>query len=65
MKSSSKKTDGPTKELFTDGGLSGEGHLKAGKRHGKWQWFYRNGRLKAVGKYQAGDLEGPWEGCVE
>lgn len=52
---------GPHKELFSDGGLSGEGRVKAGKRHGKWTWYYKNGGLKAVGKYADGELDGYWE----
>lgn len=43
--------DGPHKELFADGGLSGEGRVRDGKRHGKWTWYYKNGGLKAVGAY--------------
>ena len=35
MKKVSLQTaDGPTKELFADGTVSGEGRVKAGKRHG-------------------------------
>ncbi|MCX7174548.1 MAG: DUF1801 domain-containing protein [Proteobacteria bacterium] len=53
--------DGPHKELFADGGLSGEGRLKAGKRHGKWTFYYKNVGIKAVGKYIDGELDGYWE----
>ena len=53
--------NGPHKELFADGGLSGEGRTKGGKRHGKWTWYHKNGGLKAVGKYADGELDGYWE----
>jgi antitoxin component YwqK of YwqJK toxin-antitoxin module len=53
--------NGPHKELFADGGLSGEGRVKNGKRHGKWTWYYKNCGLKAVGKYADGELDGFWE----
>jgi antitoxin component YwqK of YwqJK toxin-antitoxin module len=35
--------------------------LKSGKRHGKWKFYYRNGKTKAVGKYADGELDGFWE----
>ena len=31
-----KPLNGPHRELFVGGGLSGEGLVKDGKRHGKW-----------------------------
>ena len=34
---------------------------KNGKRHGKWDFYYVNGRLKAIGKYVNGELDGYWE----
>ena len=37
------RPNGPHKELFSDGGLSGEGRLKNGKRHGKWTFYYKSG----------------------
>jgi|SRR6266540_5151286 antitoxin component YwqK of YwqJK toxin-antitoxin module len=62
MKSSGKSPlNGPHREYFSDGGLSGEGRLKDGKRHGKWTFYYKSGGLKATGKYLAGELDGPWE----
>src|SRR5262249_59795719 len=62
MKASKKPpADGPHKELFADGGLSGKGRFKNAKRHGKWQFYYRNGKPKAIGKYVAGELDGRWE----
>ena len=62
MKKTSLQTvDGPTKELFADGTVSGEGKMKSGKRHGKWKFYLRNGQTKAVGKYAAGELDGYWE----
>src|SRR5262249_26634318 len=54
-------TDGPHKEFFAGGELSGEGRIRNGKRHGQWKFYYRNGKLKAVGKYLDGELDGPWE----
>jgi addiction module HigA family antidote len=53
--------NGPRQELFTDGGLSGEGRLKSGKRHGKWTFYDKSGSKKAVGKYLDGELDGYWE----
>jgi antitoxin component YwqK of YwqJK toxin-antitoxin module len=53
--------DGPQKELFADGSLSGEGRFKNGTRHGRWTFFYRNGTKKAAGKYAGGALDGEWE----
>ena len=53
--------NGPHKELFGDGSLSGEGRVKDGKRHGKWTWYHKNGGLKAIGKYANGELDGYWE----
>ncbi|MCX7419964.1 MAG: hypothetical protein NT013_10550 [Planctomycetia bacterium] len=53
--------DGPHKELFSDGTLSGEERFKDGKRHGKWKFYLRNGQLKTAGKYVAGELDGHWE----
>jgi len=42
MKSSNKQPlNGPHKELFAGGALSGEGQFKDGKRHGKWKFYYR------------------------
>ncbi len=65
MKKTSLQTaDGPTKELFADGTVSGEGKMKSGKRHGKWKFYYRNGQTKAVGKYADGELDGYWNGGV-
>ncbi len=62
MKASDKRpADGAHKELFADGGLSGKGLFKNGKRYGKWQFYYRNGKPKAIGKYVAADLDGHWE----
>jgi len=52
--------NGPHKELFADGNLSGQGLVKDGKRHGKWTWHYKNVRLKAVGRYANGELDGYW-----
>ena len=49
MKSDRKAPlDGPHKELFADGGLSGEGRIKAGKRHGKWTFYYKSGGPKSA-----------------
>ena len=53
--------NGPHRELFADGDVSGEGRVKDGKRHGKWTWYHKNGGLKAVGKYAHGELDGYWE----
>jgi MORN repeat protein len=62
MKSSNKPPlNGPHKELFADGGLSGEGRFKDGRRHGQWTFYYKGGGLKAVGKYVGGELDGFWE----
>jgi antitoxin component YwqK of YwqJK toxin-antitoxin module len=62
MKSSIKSpVNGPHKELFSGGGLSGEGHLKVGKPHGKWTFYYKSGGVKATGKYLDGELDGHWE----
>ena len=59
MKSSNKEQlNGHHKELFTNGGLSGEGRMKNGKRHGKWKFYFRNGVVKAIGKYVDGELDG-------
>lgn len=33
--------NGSHKELFADGGPSGEGQLNNGKRHGKWKFYYK------------------------
>jgi antitoxin component YwqK of YwqJK toxin-antitoxin module len=38
-----------TKNSSPGGANSAEGLLRNGKRHGKWKYYYRNGRLKAVG----------------
>jgi antitoxin component YwqK of YwqJK toxin-antitoxin module len=65
MKSSRESPlNGPHKELFADGGLSGEGRLNDGKRHGKWTFYYKSGGLKAKGKYVRGELDGRWDGGV-
>jgi len=62
MKSSkTKMLSGPSRELFADGGLSGEGRMKNGKRHGNWKFYYRSGGMKAKGKYADGQLDGYWE----
>ena len=62
MRSVSKASpDGPSKELFADGKLSGHGRLKAGKRHGRWAFYYKSGGKKAVGKYVDGELDGHWD----
>src|SRR5262249_4931054 len=53
--------DGPQKEYFTGGELSGEGRFRNGKRNGQWKLYYRNRKLKAVGKYLDGVLDGHWE----
>ena len=56
MKSSNKEQlNGHHKELFTNGGLSGEGRMKNGKRHGKWKFYYQNGVVKAIGEYVDGE----------
>ncbi len=43
-------------ELFTDGGVSGEGQMKDGKRHGIWTFYYKNGSVQAMGKYLNGEF---------
>jgi antitoxin component YwqK of YwqJK toxin-antitoxin module len=53
--------DGPQREYFAGGELSGEGRFRNGKRHGNWKFYHRNGRQKATGKYLDGDLYGHWE----
>src|SRR3954468_14584064 len=58
MKKSPK--DGPHKEMFAGGKVSGEG-LRNGQRQGPWKFYHLNGKLKAVGKYVDGELQGPWE----
>ena len=60
-KQTTTPSDGPHKELFADGNVSGEGRFKDGKRHGKWKLYLRNGQLKATGKYVEGELDGHWE----
>ena len=61
MSTKTTPLNGPHKELFSDGGLSGQGRTKDGNRHGKWTWYYKSGGLKAVGKYAGGELDGYWE----
>jgi antitoxin component YwqK of YwqJK toxin-antitoxin module len=53
--------NGPHQELFADGGLSGEGSLKTGKRHGPWTFYFKSGGKKATGRYLEGELDGHWE----
>ena len=60
-KAPAKPADGPHKELFAGGELSGEGRFQNGKRNGHWEFYHRNGKLKAVGKYLDGELNGHWE----
>lgn len=60
-KSLTAPKDGPHKELFAGGKVSGEGHLRNGKRQGAWKFYHLNGKLKAVGKYVDGALYGYWE----
>ena len=51
MKRSTKlPPDGPHKEFFAGGALSAEGRIRNGKRHGKWKYYFRNGKPKATGK---------------
>ena len=40
--------DGITRTFFADGGLSSEGPIVAGKKHGEWKYYLKNGLLKAV-----------------
>lgn len=53
--------DGPHREVFTDGTLAAEGTYQSGKKHGRWQYFYKNGQPKAIGEYVGGELYGQWE----
>jgi antitoxin component YwqK of YwqJK toxin-antitoxin module len=56
--SNTELLNGQHKELFTNGGLSGEGQIKNGKHHGKWKFYYQNGVVNASGKYIDGELDG-------
>ena len=51
-----------TKNSSPGGANSAEGLLRNGKRHGKWKYYYRHGRLKAVDKYVDGKFDGGWSG---
>jgi antitoxin component YwqK of YwqJK toxin-antitoxin module len=56
MSAKSTPLNGPHKERFADGAVSGEGRVKDGARHGKWTWYSKNGGLKAAGRYANGEL---------
>ena len=51
-KSHEHPVDGPHTEYFAGGELSAEGRFKDGQRHGRWKYYYRSGKPKAVGKYR-------------
>lgn len=53
--------DGSHRELFADGTLSGEGTYWGGRKHGRWEYWYKSGQRKAVGEYLEGELDGPWQ----
>jgi antitoxin component YwqK of YwqJK toxin-antitoxin module len=45
-------------ELFKDGKVSGAGEYLDGERHGRWMFYFRNGRPKADAGYHHGQLDG-------
>jgi antitoxin component YwqK of YwqJK toxin-antitoxin module len=62
LKSTNKPPlNGPQKELFADGTLSGEGNFENGNRNGQWTFYYKSGGRKAFGTYADGELDGYWE----
>ena len=53
--------NGPQRECFAGGELSAEGRFREMGGRGKWKYYYRNGRPKAVGKYVNGKFDGNWQ----
>ncbi|MCB0379850.1 MAG: hypothetical protein KDD24_01250, partial [Flavobacteriales bacterium] len=43
-----------------EGRLLQTGDFKEGKNHGKWTWFYENGKKKLEGSFNMGSREGVW-----
>jgi antitoxin component YwqK of YwqJK toxin-antitoxin module len=50
-----------TTETFSDGTLSGRGHVDdAGVKNGTWEFYYRSGSVKGTGSYADGAMDGTW-----
>lgn len=48
------------KDFHADGSLKAEGWVKAGKLHGLWKWYRRNGVIMRSGRFRGGKQVGEW-----
>lgn len=54
------KASGLTKAFYDNGFLKFRGRVKAGKPHGRWEFFRRDGSLMRSGRFALGEQVGHW-----
>jgi uncharacterized protein YdhG (YjbR/CyaY superfamily) len=54
------KGNGPSRSYYDNGVLQSRGSYKAGKMHGKWEFFRRDGSVMRTGEFRAGAQAGTW-----
>jgi uncharacterized protein YdhG (YjbR/CyaY superfamily) len=60
INSSYPRKSGEYLEFYGNGVLKAEGKYKAGKLHGKWQWYRKDGTKLRSGEFKLGNQVGTW-----